>query len=358
MALKFNHNLLLVGRQARGMSQDVLAKSARITQGHLSKIENGLIEPTEDSLRRIAEALFFPESFFCQPDRVYGPPVSVHPMHRKKASVGRTVLERINAENNIRIMHIWRLLRAAEITPELPMPQFDIDEFGGDAEKIAELVRRTWLLPRGPLQNLTNCIERAGTLIVWCEFGAAIDGITLSIPGMPHCILINRDQPADRMRFTLAHELGHIIMHRIPNPEMEEQATEFASALLMPAADIKASLMGRLTLARLASLKPIWKVSMQALLMRAKAVRAITESQSRYLWQQINFSKIRFQEPPELDFPREEPKVFPTIIKLHLEQLGYSIAELAKSLHVNESEFRRMYQFLDTPQRAGHLRVV
>lgn len=359
MEPRFNHNLLLIGRQTRGLSQVALAQRADVTQGHLSKMENGLSEPSEEVLKRLADALDFPESFFSQPDRVYGLPVSVHPMHRKKAQVGQRVLERIHAELNIRLMHFRRLVQAVELTPEFPMPQLDIDEYDEDAEKIAELVRRTWLLPRGPLQNLTECLERAGSLVVWCDFsGAAIDAVTLSVPGMPPCVFLNRDQPADRMRFSLAHELGHLVMHRIPTREMEVQANEFASAFLMPDEDIRGSFRGRVTLPRLASLKRVWRVSIQSLLMRAKAIGAISANQSRYLWQQISVKKIRFREPPELDFAHEEPGLLPTILKLHLEQLGYSVAELAIALHTQEPELRRMYGLLGNSLQDGHLRVV
>lgn len=356
---QFNYNLLLIGRQARGLSQVALARRADVTQGHLSKIENGLSEPSDEVLKRLADALDFPESFFCQSDRVYGFPVSVHPMHRKKARVGQRALERIHAELNIRLMHLRRLLQTVELTAEFPVPQLDIDEYDGDAEKIAGLVRRTWLLPRGPLQNLSECLERTGSLVVWSDFsGAAIDAITLSVPGMPPCIFLNRDQPADRMRFSLAHELGHLVMHRTPTPKMEVQANQFASALLMPAEDIRGSLRGRVTLPRLASLKRVWRVSIQSLLMRAKAIGAISANQSRYLWQQINVKRIRFREPPELDFVHEEPSLLSTILRLHLEELGYSIAELAAALHVQEPELRRMYGFLRSSLHDEHLRVV
>jgi Zn-dependent peptidase ImmA (M78 family)/DNA-binding XRE family transcriptional regulator len=338
------------------MNQETLAKRVEIGQGHLSKIENGLNKPTEELVKRFAKVLAFPTSFFYQSARIYLP-ASFH--QRKKKSVGERDLDRINAENNIRIMNIYKLLQSVEHTPELPMPQFDIDEYGGDTEKIAELVRKTWLLPRGPISNLTECIERAGALVIWCDFeDSAVDGVTLSIHNIPPCIFINYKQPADRMRFTLAHELGHIVMHHIPSPDMEKEANEFASAFLMPRTDIQASFRVRITLPYLASLKPTWRVAMQALLMRAKGLGAVDTYQNSYLWRQINRQKIRFHEPPELDFPHELPTVFPKLIKIHLEHLGYSINDLAKVLHLDPIDFHQLYQFPDRLVGNGHLRIV
>ena len=69
MSSAFNHSLVPLGRQLRQMKQEELARLSRITQGHLSKIENGLTDPSEDVLGKISTALDLPEDFFRQTDR-------------------------------------------------------------------------------------------------------------------------------------------------------------------------------------------------------------------------------------------------------------------------------------------------
>jgi Zn-dependent peptidase ImmA (M78 family) len=258
-------------------------------------------------------------------------------------------------------MHLKRLLKSIDIQPQLPLPEFDIEEYNGDGEAISELIRGMWNIPPGPINDLTGFVENAGILVVLCDFtGLAIDGISLVIPEIPPCIFINSNQPADRMRFTLAHELAHIILHKVPNEDMERQANEFASALLMPARDIKTYLRGngKANLDRFASLKPIWHVAIQALVMRAKSLDVITDTQHRYLWQQISIRGMRLHEPPELDFPQEVPRLLPKILKTHTTDLGYSVSELAVILCMNDADLRRMYSFGDGPFKGGHLRVV
>ena len=346
----FNSDLLRIARHARGWSQTELSKQSGISQANLSKLENGLIGPTDDVLHSLANALHFPRSLFFEPDKMLGLPISVHPMYRKKASVGHRGLERLEAELNIRLLHIRRLLESTEFEPELRLPDMDIDEFGGDPERIAELVRRTWLVPTGPMKDLVGWVERAGCVVMPCNFAAlAVDGVTISSPSLPPCIFLNRNQPADRQRFSLGHELGHIVMHRVPSPKMEDEANAFASALLMPARDVRPYLSGRLTIQKLAALKPVWHVSMQALLYRAKAVGAITANQSQYLWRQISALGYRRNEPPELDFPAEEPTVLPEMIRVHLEELGYEIEDLCSVLHVFEDDLRNIHPLPGNP---------
>jgi Zn-dependent peptidase ImmA (M78 family) len=117
--------------------------------------------------------------------------------------------------------------------------------------------------------------------------GAAISGVTFAVSGLPPLFVLNEEQPADRLRFTLAHELGHLVMHRFPAPTMEDDANAFAGALLMPAADIRPYFVGRrVDFALLAALKPEWKTAMQSLLIRARALKLVSHNQERYLWQQ------------------------------------------------------------------------
>lgn len=372
MEHSFNFFLLVIARQARGLSQGALSQKIKITQSYLSKIEHGLIMPNEDVVKKLSHALDFPISYFYQPDRIYGQPLSVHSssmfkkpvfMARKMQNVRESIMDTINAENNHRIMSISRLMNGVSWNePELPLPYYDIDEYEGDTHEIAASVRRTWRIPRGPIHNLTEYIERAGVLVIWCDFnGAAIDGMTLQVSNkmIPVSILLNHTQPADRMRFTLAHELGHIVMHSIVTPEMEKQAHEFASAFLMPPEDIVHDFGSRVTLMRLAMLKPKWKVSIQALIMSAYSTGIIDKDQNTSLWKQISARNIRRQEPASLDFPHEIPTIFPKILRIYYEEYKYSSAELLKILHLTPTYVDKLYQYADPlKKRRNNLRIV
>jgi len=339
----FNPDCFRVARQSRGLSQVQLAEQAGVTQGLSSRLENGLAQPGPDALAKIAGALRFPESFFQVPDRFFGLPVSVQ--YRKRASVGQRAVEQLEAEINLRLMQLRRLLAAVDYEPELKFPRLDLDEFEGGPEAMAERVRRVWQVPSGPIRNLTELVERAGCIVFSCDFQAVgVDGLTLQPAGLPTCIFLNAAMPGDRQRFTLAHEIGHRGLHCFLRPTREEDGERLAAAFRMPARDIAPHFSGGVTLQRLAALKPIWKTSMGALLMRAKSVGAITDSQSGYLWRQYSKAGYRTQEPPEITVPAETPHVVSDVIAAHLGGLGYSIAELAQSLHVMEDDLRAMHR--------------
>lgn len=348
-----NGAMLRLARQRKGFQQTEAAQRLGVEQPLLSRIENGLVDASDEILMRAESVYDLPRSFFYLNDPVLGAPVSVHPMWRRKADVTVRELDRVVAELNIRVMHLRRLLEGVEIAHSADVPRLDIDDYN-DPEEIAGLVRAHWRVPRGPIDNLTALVERAGVLVCYSRLGgASISGVTFSAPGTPPLIALNIDQPSDRLRYTLAHELGHLIMHRFPSPAMEKEANEFAAALLMPANDIRPYFRSRrIDLALLAALKPEWKVAMQALLMRASSLECISKNQAQYLWKQINSRRLRLREPPELDFAREESTVIATMVRMHIDALGYSGAELAQLLHIHEGDLLEMYPpEVPAPQR-------
>jgi len=336
--------MLRMARQLRGFQQGEAANKLGVTQAALSRAENGVVAPSDDLVAAAETCYRVPKSFFYQTDPVYGAPVSVHAMFRRKADVTARELDRIIAELNIRTIHLRKLLDSADFRASKEVPRLDVEKYKGDVEDIADVVRAHWQVPPGPIHNLTALAESAGIVVVHSDLGGAeVDGVKYEVPGLPPIVLLNSQKPADRMRFSLAHEIGHLVMHRLPNPEMEDQANLFAGAFLLPRREMKAAFSRKVDLRRLAELKPEWKVSMQALLYRAKTVGATNDNQLRYLWQQFNIHRIRHREPPELDFPTEQPIVLPRLLSLHLEDLGYTISTLAQALNWDADEMTAMY---------------
>ena len=336
--------MLRLARQRKGFQQTDAAARLNVTQPLLSRYENKLNRVPDDFLAIAARLYSVRESFFFQNEPIYGAPVSVHPMTRKKADVSAREMDSVVAELNVRIMHLRRFLEAVDVGRSAPLPRFDVEEYG-DPEDIAALVRVHWGVPRGPLPNLTTLAERAGVIVAHSKLsGVEVSGVTFAPPGVPPLVVLRGDHPADRLRFTLAHEIGHLVMHRFPTPKMEEEAHRFASALLMPADDIKQYLSGRkIDLALLAAMKPEWRVAMQALLMRAKTSGLIERNREEYLWKQITFRRWKLREPAELDFDVEQPSVMPNLFKVFCSTLNYSISDVSRLFHLPEYEVEALY---------------
>ena len=192
---------------------------------------------------------------------------------------------------------------------------------------------------------MIELLEENGGIVVPCDFGTdLLDGISQRIDGMPVLFFVNVNAPSDRLRHTLAHELGHMVLHTltVKNDEsMEDEADAFAGAFLLPADEIRPQLR-RFDLRQLANLKGYWKVSMAAIAMRASRLNLITPYQSKTFWIEMSRLGYRRKEPNEP--PREYAKLLRHMVGYHINTLGYSVAEVAKLLLLDIAEFYEMYR--------------
>jgi Zn-dependent peptidase ImmA (M78 family) len=326
-----NPDMLILARESRGLTQSALADRTGMTQSKVSKLEAGLLPVSPSDLALLARVLDYPEHFFAWHDPVYGFPAQ-EMFHRKRQKTTAQTLAAIHAQMNIRRMQVARLLRSAEIDGD-GFRHYDPDEYNGDVEEIARLVRASWLLPSGPVKNVTEAIEHAGGIVIPHDFRTRqVDAVSQWVPGLPPIFFVNADFPADRLRWTLCHELGHILMHYTIGPDAEREADRFAAEFLLPSKIIRPQLYG-LSLPVLANLKQYWKVSMQALLRHAANLGTITPRQARTLWMKMSQLGYRTHEPNEI--PSEVPTLFREILDLHRTQLQYSLDDLGTYLADN-----------------------
>lgn len=345
---RFNHHMMILARDARGLTQAELASRLKLSQGTLSKYETGFNEPPREFVLELAAELRFLPSFFYEPGRPYGLP----PFHyRRRKKLSAKVIARIVAEMNIRRIHISKLLVSFNWRTNAFIPEIDRDEYRGKRkgaltiEDAARLVREMWMLPSGPISNMVELLEDNGGVVIPCDFGTdLLDALSQRIDGLPIMFFVNVNAPADRLRHTLAHELGHMVLHTVvlkSDEEMEDEADAFAGAFLLPADEVRPQLR-RFDLRQLANLKLYWKVSMAAIAVRADRLRLITPYQKKMFW--IEMSKLGYRKREPNEPPKETPKLLRQMISFHMRKLGYSIGEMARLLHLQVSEFQEMYR--------------
>jgi len=339
----FNPSWLVIARQTRGLTQKELANSLSVNQGWLSRIESNLRNISEEKLKEISGLLDYPTSFFCRPDPPYL--AGRTDVFHRKTAVPEKVINKVNGKLTVISAALEKLLEGVEIEG-IDMDSVDLEEYTGSIESIAQMIRSNWGVPRGPIQNVTKLIENAKAIVIPFDFGTKrIDATSFCLSKARPLFFVNNSAFGDRLRFTLCHELGHIIMHQGTIRESrEDEANRFAAEFLMPERDI-ASYLDDLSLAKLASLKIQWRVSMAALLKRAQTISTITPSRARSLW--IQLSRFKQREPEELDIPLEIPSLYQEIVDIYQHDLEYDISELCTLLRLSEND---TYQYFVKPQ--------
>lgn len=339
---KFNAEMLSLARQSRGLAQTALAKKTGFSQGKISRLEADIVTPSSEDIQVIAKVLEYPVTFFEYSGDIYGAGGDeIYHRARRKARIN--VLHKSYAEAEVRRVHVEKLLKSVDYSAN-EFPNYDPDEYDGDVAFIARSVRAAWRLPPGPVRDVVQIVEKSGGVVSLCRFNTQhIDGFSKRIAHLPAMFFLNVDMQSDRNRWTLAHEIGHMVMHHgAPEPTNEQEANEFASEFLTPEQEIRAQLRN-LTIDKLASLKQYWKVSMQALVMRAHGLGLLTDRQRRSWFMRFSSLGYRKREPAELDPPREEPFLVKALVRFHKDNLGYSDEDLMKMLGINTYEYRQWY---------------
>jgi len=336
----FNRSMFRLARAARGLTQKEIEQGSGYTQAAISKIENGLELPSEEMIAALSQVLGFPREFFFQDGRVIGLP-QYH--YRKRARLGSRVLQKIEADINIQCMHIKKLVKSYEGIAEPRLPSIDLDMEQWTPQEAAQQIRGYWMIPRGPIDNLITIVEEAGVVVVPLDFNTSLlDAMSFRLPGLPPMIFINRVVPGDRFRFTLAHELAHLILHNDPldDGEMEDDADKFAAELLIPAAEIRPFLK-QPSLGKLGRVKTHWKVSIKALIYNAHQLKLITPSQYRNL--NIQYSKAGYSRGEPFPIEIEKPLLLTDMVNHHMRELGYSGADMSQLLLLEPEEFQGRY---------------
>lgn len=343
----FNRHMMALARDSRGLSQSALAEQMSVAQGTISKVEAGMMAAPQEFVDALAATLSYEPDFFYETGRPYGMP----PFHyRRRKKLGQKPLDKMIAEMNIRRIQLSLLLKSGAEKSNGFIPEIDRDEYQGSAgrafsiEDAARQLRESWMLPDGPIENVTALIENHGGIVVPCNFDSdLIDAVSQRIDGLPVLFFVNMNAPADRIRHTLCHELAHMVLHTttfLDDDVMEEEADHFAGAFLLPAKFVRSQL-AKFEFRQIANMKKFWKISMSSIVMRADRLKQVTPYQKKSFFIQMNKLGYRRNEPYEPQ--KEYPIKISRLVAYHRNVLGYSDKELAKMLYINEAEFERMY---------------
>ena len=305
-------------RQARelcGFTQTELAELIQVEQPLIAQVEGGKKQPSERILEAIALATGFPPSFFKQMNGSDFPAGSL--LFRAHAFVGK--LQRAQAHRYAEVLYeaVEKMERGIKTLP-LRLPRV-----AGPPTEAARITRsELGLSPDRPVPHVINVLEKGGVLVlalpVVLEGRDAFSGWAGLDPAKP-VIVVSGGKPGDRIRFSVSHELGHLVMHRgwQGDPkELEQQANSFAAEFLLPEEGIRYDLVPPVTLTSLAELKPKWGVSLQALIRRAKDLEIISLRQYRYHFEQLGARGWRLREPSNLALPVEKPRAFRKMAEL------------------------------------------
>lgn len=309
-----------------GWTGQQLAERANTTQPRIADLERGGFN-SAGLVDAIAVATGFSRWWFEAGPLPDLPTGSLR--FRKHASTTRRDDERVRAHVRQAVEVVERLGDRPEAPPVRIAPcRPDAVTDLAAVEEIAQATRETLGVgPTDRIPNLVRAVERAGVVVI----GSVVeidrhDGASFwpDYPIGRPIICVSRGKPGDRQRFSVAHELGHLILHQLRSnidpKRAEDEAHRFAGALLVPAESAISELIPPVTLRSLGFAKARWGISIQALIKRCLDLNIIDSARRDSLEKQISARGWRKTEPVEV--PAENPKLLRRLIEISGSSVG------------------------------------
>lgn len=292
----FTPSRLRLARARLGLTRTKLADLSGISLRTLTEYENEERPPSDENLARLAQALSLPRSFF---EREAIEPVPVEAASFRKLSKASATRRDAVLANAALTLEFFEILEEHFKLPAPAIPT--LDKLG--PARAADLLRHQWTLGDRPISNMLHLIESKGARVASLnhEYGD-IDAFCFYRDATPY-VFLNTSKSAERQRFDLAHELGHLVLHSeiemetASSKEREAQANEFAANFLMPAGAIRHQLMSGASLDRILTARSYWKVSAMAMTHRLKELHLLSDWQYRSTCITLSERGFRRAEP-------------------------------------------------------------
>ena len=297
-------------RLLSGLSMERLAAmtNGTVTKQSISKYEAGLMRPKQRTLRVLAEALNISESYFTGA----GIQIDVPTLR-----VTSNRLTDIDIENLDAILSFWTEQyiskeKAMNMSTHFtnPISDFHVTDFN-DAIKAAELLRDRWKCGDGPLPYVIRLLERKGVKIKALDLPDNVWGISAWANQTQPLILLDirpGKTSVERLRFTVCHELGHLVLNIDSNNNTEKLCDKFASFFLLPKQtfieEIGNERRDKLLLSEMIDIKEIYGVSVAAQVHEAYDIGMISED--HYNWWYDEMIKNNIQEKGWGDYRYQE----------------------------------------------------
>lgn len=349
-------------RLAAGLTLEALGQQLGVSKAAIQKYEKGTVTPDSAKLLKIAQACRVRTEYFFRKQSVE----LAHVEFRKTSAFGVKRAEAVQIRVAEQVEKRIALLTAF---PEPPISPFAVPDAVPEhiddleaLEAVADDVRCAWALGLNPIGDLTDTLETWGLLVLTVnEPHRAFSGMTavaMTADGRHYPVVaVSSTWPGDRQRFTLAHELGHVLLaNRLVASVDEEKACDrFAGAFLAPQAAVVHQLgeqRHRLEPRELHHLKHEYGLSMKGWVIRALQCGVIPHAHFESLMKLFSARGWHRKEPGE-PLPAETPQLFEQLVYRALAEKLVSEAKAAELLGIPRLQFYRQ-RWMEPTDAAAH----
>lgn len=337
-------------RLMNGFSLQDLADALdnKLSRQALHRYEKGEVIPDAEKINMLSKALEVSPDYFFRTTKVELSDIE----YRKLSKMPQKDAAIINEKTK---EYLSRYLELEEILGlsndfEHPLKDFPIVTEYKQVNEAANLLRKRWELGKGPIFNIVELLEDKNIKVVKLDVAEDFDGLQTFVNGNIPVVAYNvrKANKPDRIRFTLLHEVAHLLLKfgDITEKEKETLCHQFSGAMLLPEETIKGELgahRSKLSILELGNIKKQYGISMQAIVMRARACGIINDNYTKQFFFFMKQMSWRVDEPTDYQ-GAEESNRFEQLLFRALVEEQISMSKAASLSNQSLAEFRKQHQ--------------
>lgn len=220
-------------RVHRGLSLQEVADGVGVSKQMIHKYEMGNSVPTSDKLIALSKLFNQKVDYFFRKPEVSIGEISF----RKRGKFGAKKVDSLKEEIRIQIENYLFIENICEVSNSFKNPiEKCIIEDEASVQQTVKMLRSKWNIGEDAIHNIIDLLEDHHIKVIEVEDeSGSFDGLATTIDNKHRIIVIAKGMPIERKRFTLLHELGHLLL-RIEDFDLKKQeglCNYFASEMLL-----------------------------------------------------------------------------------------------------------------------------
>lgn len=337
-------------RKLKGLSLQEIADELGISKQMISKYEKGISIPTSSNLIKLAKLFDLKVDYFFNSFKIDLGEVNF----RKKSSFSAKKQDSLKENIKIKLENYLYIEDLLSIDFNFSNPIDDIIiEKMEDIEAAVSQLKNSWEIGFDPVHNIIQLLEdKRIKIIELADSEDNFDGLATYVDGKYPVIVLNSKFPVERKRFSLLHELGHLLLNISEDTQLksEDVCNKFASEFLLPKAAIIEEFGGKrkhIIISELISIQEKYGISIKAIVYKLKDVGILNDNQHAGFYKKIRFNRALEKEIDQSRFSTpENSDRFERLVYRALAQENISVSKAASLLNVNIGVVKENYELI------------
>lgn len=296
-------------RIQKGFSMQEVAEKIGVSKQMINKYEKGDSMPSSDKL--IAFSKLFGQKvdyFFRKPEVQIG-----EINFRKKSKFSNKRINSLKEEIRVQIENYLYIENICNLNSTFvnPLSECAIN-LEIDAIEAANLLRKAWNIGDDPIHNMIQLLEDNEIKVIEvADETSLFDGLATVVDGKYYVIVVNKSMPIERKRFTILHELGHLLLNIDHHDEkgQERFCNVFASEMLFAGRNVVIEFgekRNSISFNELKNIQEKYGISVSAIVYKLGELKILSNEKVSGFYKRLNYDPSLKQEVEMSRFEGDE----------------------------------------------------